>query len=458
MKQKMFRKRKRPFGKACRKGILVGTVALMLSAGFLPSEISFAKEKAYTIQMNAVPIIEILREGEPNTGGTPETSPSPEASPSPDLSPTAAASASPIPSPTEVPQTSVKIQMNYKTGKAIYSAGGGGSTKFYLSTNKKRTWELLDLHTNVIDLNGLLKSSDVKIYFKGNKDQEPVEVTLKGEKKGLKAAYTVVNGAGKVTLTGATGAVEYRIGKDGNWADWVDNNFTTAPYEITGVTLQYREKATEAERSGKIVSLKIPKRPAAPSVKVDGDKFVLTGMKPGTMQYRLNSTSNTAPWTTYQPADGKSKYLDLVTLLLPANTPVNTKIPGATIEIRTMATEKKPASAVRTIEIPAQRSAPTTATVRLEGTTLTCTDASSSNQYEYTMLHVGETLDLQKAKWTTVRSSKPVLIKKTGKAETIPGDTMVIRLKVVKDSVTKEEGLPSQYLTLQITSITPKTK
>ena len=72
------------------------------------------------------------------------------------------------------------------------------------------------------------------------------------------------------------------------------------------------------------------------------------------------------------------------------------------------------------------------------------------------MLHAGEVLDMQKAKWTTIRSSKSVLIKKTGKAETIVGDVMVIRVKLEKDSVTKEEGLPSQYLSMQITSVTPK--
>ncbi len=428
MKKSLFQNEKRKVQIAC------------LTLGLLCSGFALSEKSTYAMDTNTVLTGDILRE---TAGSQTSTTPTPGSS----------ASVSPSTTPTPIPQTSIQVTMNYQTGRVTYAAGAGGSTKFYLSTNKKKTWELLDVNPNSIDLNGLMKSSDVKLYFKGNKDQNPVELVLKGEVKGLKAAYSVVGGAGKITLTGAVGkgGIEYRIGKDGNWTTWVENSFQTAPYEITGITLQFREKATISERSGKIVSLKIPKRPTPPSVKVDGDKFVLTGMKNNTMQYRVNN----GQWITYIASDGKSKYLDIRSLLAPGTTD-NSRIPAGTIEIRTMATEKKVASAIRTIEIEQQQTAPTSATVELNGTTLTCKDASATKQYEYTMLHVGEVLDMQKAKWTTIRSSKSVLIKKTGKAETIVGDVMVIRVKLEKDSVTKEEGLPSQYLSMQITSVTPK--
>ena len=118
--------------------------------------------------------------------------------------------------------------MNYQTGRVTYAAGVGGSTKFYLSTNKILLKYLLSkpywypLHTLTFLTGQNLNKEVLKLdmlsglfFSQGNKDQNPVELVLKGEVKGLKAAYSVVGGAGKITLTGAVGkgGIEYRIGK-----------------------------------------------------------------------------------------------------------------------------------------------------------------------------------------------------------------------------------------------------
>lgn len=356
------------------------------------------------------------------------------------------------PEPTPAP-TSVVVRVDYTTGKLNVTAGTGNSTKLYFSTDKKKTWELIETG-GTIDLRPLIKSSAVVLYFKGNKDQEPVEFIIPAENKDLKVAYQVSGGTGIIVYTGNNRPMEYRVGTDGDWVNVpTDAPISTTLYEITGATLQFRTKAIVADRAGKIVSLKIPKRPKAPSVKVDGSKLVLTGLKAGAVLYRLNSNTE---WIPFNPADTKVKTLSLAEIILPPSAPDNARISSALIEVRSAATTKAPASAIKTIELDLQR--PASTTPKLEGITLTITDASTQMPYEYIVLHGNEKVDLLTAKWKSVTTSKPQVIKKCGKADIMLGDVIYVRLKAVKNKTTGEESLASTYSAYTVTSLTDTTK
>lgn len=373
------------------------------------------------------------------------------ASPAPTVTPEAATSLTPTVIPTPV-VNSVKVSVNYTTGILTVQAGPGGSNKLYFSTDKKKTWELIETMGGIIDIRSLIKSSAVALYFKGNKDHGPVEFVIPAEDKNLKVAYSVVNGAGTITYANASGQIEYRAGANEQWNNIPANGaISTQLYEVTGATLQFRIKATENVRAGKIVSLKIPKRAKAPTIKVNGSKLTFTGLKGGVTQYRINDNTE---WIPFGLNDTKAKELSIAALAIPIAVEQNIMIPKVTVEFRNIATAKSPASAIRTIELEAQRDAPTTAVVSLEGTTLTILDAASKNPYEILVMHIGEKPNLDKDKWKTVTSQKGQIIKKTGTADTIPGDLIYVRYKAGKDSLTGIESMASKYMVLEVKTIT----
>ncbi|MDF2544499.1 MAG: hypothetical protein K0S47_4217 [Herbinix sp.] len=336
--------------------------------------------------------------------------------------------------------SSITVKINYLEEIATLSPGSGNSTKFYISLDKMKTWELIEPY-GMMDISALLQAKSVELYFKGNKDANPVPVTLQGEENSLKVTYQIVGGEGRAVITNTTLPIEYRKGNNGAWKT-ASYSMSTTIYEIKGATLYFRTIATESKRAGKIVTFKVPKRPSAPSVKLDGSKLCITGMKSGEMLYRIGDSTS---WVPYATNDPKIKYLDLKSLFgssLPANTP----IPAGMIEFRTGPTDKKAASAVKVIEITQQPTVPDT--ISLSGTTLTILDSDKKRAYEYTIVKKNTSLNLQTARWTSVTSAKSVVIKGVE-----VGDKILVRLKSRTDSTTKQLILASTYKELPVTSI-----
>lgn len=335
--------------------------------------------------------------------------------------------------------TEVNVIIDYLEETAKVTAGSGGSKRFYVSKDKK-TWELITGDT--LDISTFLKTKETIIYFKGNKDITVREVKLAGEDSSLKGAYTVIGGVGRIELSGSTLPVEYRKGAHGSWKTYIPP-FFTAPYEAYGATIYFRTTGAATRRPGKIVSVKVPKRSSAPSVKVDGSKLYISGVKPGETLYR---TALKDEWTLI-PSDSQ-KTIDLKYFLAPTATP-NEPLPSGTIEFMTTYNDakKKVASAVKVIEVPAQPVKPTNIT--LTGTTLTVTDTNKRKYYEYTRITGPGTLDIKTAKWTSFTSAKPVIVK--GAAV---GDRIFVRAKSYTDTDTKQVVPASVYLELPaVTSI-----
>ncbi len=345
--------------------------------------------------------------------------------------------------------TSVSVTWNYLDETVTVNKGPGNSDRFYISLDKRKTWESIPIvggaagPAGQIDISAFLSSKAVVLSFRGNKDTNPVDITLMAEPNELKASYEVVNGEGRITYSGASGAVEYRKGSNGTWKT-ASNNMATSIYEVKGATFYYRTAATANIRAGKAITVKVPKRPAPPAVKLDGGKLALTGIKPNQTQYYSTIKGGWLPMTT----DPKAKSVSLYSLLeIPVS---NSYFPATMLEIRSSGDAKKPASGVRLLEILVQPTCPDT--IKLEGTTLTISDPQKRS-YEYTRATGNAPLNIATAKWTSISANKPVIVPKAA-----VNDVIYVRLKSTTDSKTREITPASTYKSFTVTSVTANKK
>jgi len=340
---------------------------------------------------------------------------------------------------TVVTGTQVKVVVDYLEETAVVTAGTGGSTKFYISTDNEKSWEMIETY-GIIDISTLLAKKEIIVCFKGNKDTVTNKVTLQAEDSTLKAAYVVTNGVGSITFS-TTAQLEYRKGANGNWKTVIDAS--TMMYEIKGATLFFRTPATTIKRAGKVISVKVSKRPAAPSVKVDGSKLIISGLNSGATEYRIGDSP---AWTPFKPTDTKVKALDLTALLV-TNAVANVAIPAAIIEFHTVGSGKKVSSVIKIVEIPLQLTMP--AVVSVSGSSITINDADTKKAYEYTLVKKTAVFSLTTAKWTQITSARVTVDKK---AEI--GDKILVRIKSTVDKTTKQVIPASTYIEITITSVT----
>ncbi len=347
---------------------------------------------------------------------------------------------------TPVPTSRVTVTIDYLEETARVTAGPANSTKFYVSKDKMKTWESIEPNSPM-DISAILSTKEVTLCFKGNKDTLPAEVVLQKEDSSLKAVYSVFNGAGRILLTGTNFPIEYRKNTSSQWKPVGSTTFLTALYETYGTTLYFRTTADVSRRAGKIVSVKVTKRPSAPSVKLDGSKLYITGLKAGETQYRVGDST---VWIDFAPADAKLKTKDLKDFL---GTESNSAIKAGVIEFRTKYDDgkKKLASSVRIIEVPAQPIAP--ANVTIAGTTITSQDTDKKKYYEYAVVTGTAALNAATAKWSSFTSAKPVIVKGAN-----VGDRIYVRAKSYTDKETKLVIPASLPRELPVMSITTPTK
>ncbi len=338
--------------------------------------------------------------------------------------------------------STVAYDLNYQNETLVVKPGAGGSTRFYISLDKQKSWENLD-PSGEVDLSMILSSKEVSVFIKGNKDTNPLEVKLMAEPNTIKAVYSIINGVGQVTCTTTGSAVEYRKGNYGIWKS-APAILYTYPYEVKGATLYFRSVALPGLRAGKIITVKIPKRPSQPSVKLDGNKLVITGIKANDTQYFNPSTGL---WE-YVTTNTKIKTVSLYTLAKLSAT-ANVPLPAMSLEFRSYVPNKKAISGVKLIDVPVQPTCPDG--IRLEGSTLTITD-TAKRAYEYFKVQNGVAFDITTVKWTTIQPNKAVIIPKAR-----VNDRIYVRLKSSVDKVTKVVTPASTYRNeFVVTSITVK--
>ncbi len=340
---------------------------------------------------------------------------------------------------TSVSGSVIDVVVNYIDETAVITTAPAGSTKFYISIDNKKTWE--DVGREV-DISGLLSTKAVDIYFKGNKDTGITKVTLMAEPNTVTAAYVVRNGAGYIDYKTTGTPVEYRKGSNGNWKT-PPVNFLTAIYEIKGATLQFRSAAVAGMRAGKIITVKIPKRPAPPSVKVDGSKLLISGIKANETQYY----DPVAGWK-YVTTDSKVKTISLYDLAKISSTAYTTPITAGAYEFRNYVPDKKVISGAKLLEVPLQPICPDT--IVIQGSTVTITD-TTKRAFEYCKLSSTTPYNASIMKWTAIQANKPTIIPKANVT-----DVIYVRLKSTVDKQTKVVTPASTCKVLYVTSITTK--
>ncbi len=351
--------------------------------------------------------------------------------------------------------TQVRVQIDYLEELAYITAGNGQSDKFYLSTDEKKTWEMLEITDErslqgamwrELDISTFLTAKPITLYFKGNKDGAPVAVPIQGEANGPTVTYKITGGIGRIEFSPVS-VVQYRKGTNGSWITVTPatNSISTSKYEVRGATLYFRIAPQTNTRASKIITVKIPKKPSGPSVKLDGGKFAITGLKSGVTQYRKGEDT---VWSTFTSTDSKVKTLSLYDLFA-GKVVSNNPLPAGVLEFRTVGTDKKLTSSVKVIEIPAQEII-NSAYVSLIGTTLKILDPDTKKPYEYTKVEKGAAFVPDKAKWTTINPGKAVIIPRIAVQ-----DTVYVRVKSRTDKATKQVIPASTYSQpYTITSIT----
>ncbi len=335
--------------------------------------------------------------------------------------------------------SAVNYSINYETQILDASVN---SARVYLSTDNEKTWESLEDSGYIVDISSLLKPKESYIYLKTSNSTASTRVTLMAEP--INDMTINVTGSGITYATNSGAVIEYQKGKNGPWITLgVNGTLNTKPMEIKGATIYFRTKAIPTRRAGKIVSVKISKKPSAPSVKFDGGKLSITGLKPG-MQYRT-PTSGWLPITLADRANSVSIYVYNGTTSI-TNATYASPFAATTLEFRVPPTDKKPASSSRVVAVPAQPSF--SGTVSLTNSTLKVI-GTTGKTYEYTVLEPNATLDLNKARWSSLALNKDIILKNVS-----VNQILFVRIKSYTDKATKLIVPASTVYTQTITGIT----
>lgn len=216
-----------------------------------------------------------------------------------------------------------------------------------------------------IDLSSFAVTKDVYLSVWGNVQDEPTLIKLPAAKTKMKAEVDVVNTTVKVNdITDKKNPVEITgtefCTTNGKWADYVSGTTVLTDYTALGATLRFRVKASAnkalaaaveigKDASGNAVKacvgvgnfasnelkVKIPKTANGPKATIDYNNRIVK--VPNTCEYRHQDPGKALGKFTAATGDAKTVMLNADDLLT-AN--------GAELDIRTAATDKKPASKI----------------------------------------------------------------------------------------------------------------
>ncbi len=242
-------------------------------------------------------------------------------------------------------------------------------------TVKDKEWVAFDYEGRVdVDLSSLAVAKDMYVHVRGNKNQEPVLVKIAASPSKLSGSFEPTGAEVTVSdIKDRKAPVELDdvecCTTNGSWQPVSEVDFTM--YQKRGATLRFRQAPSEAAKvlnqsenlgtdaagnavkaflaSGQFASrevkIKIPRIANAPKIKVDYDKQELT--VPVTCEYRItgNGDEELGSYNEVE-LDENDKPMKVAVQDL--------GVESGVIDVRVMATEKKPAS--RYVEIPYQSS------------------------------------------------------------------------------------------------------
>lgn len=314
-------------------------------------------------------------------------------------------------------------------------------TILYMSTSAAmKKWEFVQAEKNsdnliTLDISWVSMTKDYVLAFKGNYSSTPVQVTLPKQIANFKVTYNLYDGTIEEKNNPSERDVQWRKKDALSWNDYEEEMFEEeiSSFIANGATIVFRLKPVDGSldafgqldeglRPSKEVSLVIPKKIAAPIIKVNDSHATIPVTKG--MQYRyVDEDGNPDPSNPWIDVTA-SKEIPLSTIAYKAM--VETGAPeDVYIQFRTKATSAKQMSNVSTVTIPAQQNWTETdsascSVVYTSSTSfnLTISAASVTYPYEYCIItkddqKAGTTIDsFEEITWKQVTSKDPITVNK----------------------------------------------
>ncbi len=340
------------------------------------------------------------------------------------------------------------------------------NTIVYYSTDNTTWSEIEGGYDNTakaytLDISWLSATSDVTLYFKGDIVKTVKTITLPMQNSSINVEYDKVEGEFTFIEAEEADHFEWRKTTDYQW-NTVSFTETSTSYKsflttmenlrTKGAKLLFRTPQVIGTGSGDVgmrpsaeISITIPARPSAPTVKVNSSKLTLNTTK--SLEYY------DADGDFWIECDGAMAIEDIAPKALYENGGKS-----VTLLIRKSATANVPFSKTQKLIIPGQAEKPT-----IGGSTSDVTyyyvnsklvmqfnKASAANIYEYTIVREDRELDLARSSWKSVTSSALMTISKSVAPS---GCTIYIRKKGMDENTSKKISLilPSAINSFKVT-------
>jgi hypothetical protein len=323
----------------------------------------------------------------------------------------------------------------YSTDNTTWSEIEGG----YDNTTKAYT----------MDISWVSTTSDVTLYFKGDIAKTVKSITLPMQNSSINVEYDKVEG--EFTFIEAEGSdyFEWRKSTDYYW-NKVSFTESSASYKsflttmenlrVKGAKLLFRTPQVIGTGSSDVgmrqsseISITIPARSAAPTVKVSSSKLTLTTTK--SLEYYDTDGD------FWIECDGAMAIEDIAPKVLYENGGKS-----VTLLIRKSATANVPFSKTQKLIIPGQTERPTIGGSSSDVTyyyvnsklVMQFNKATATNIYEYSIVRENNELNPARASWKSVTSSKLMTISKTVAPS---GCTIYVRKKGTDENTSKNISL-----------------
>lgn len=323
----------------------------------------------------------------------------------------------------------------YSTDNSTWSEIEGG----YESTTKAYT----------LDISWVSAASDVTLYFKGDIVKTVKSITLPMQNSSINVEYDKVEGEFTFTEAEEADNFEWRKTTDYYW-NTVSFDESTASHKkfletmenlrVKGAKLVFRTPQVIGTGSGDVgmrpskeIAITIPARGAAPTVKVSSSKLTLNTTK--SIEYYDSAGG------FWIECDGAMAIEDIAPKALYENGGKS-----VTLLLRKSATATVPYSKTLKLTIPGQAEKPTIGGSASDVTyyyvnsklVMQFNKASATNIYEYTIVREGNELNLARASWKSVNSTKLMTLSKV----TAPsGCTIYVRKKGIDENSSKKVSL-----------------
>ncbi|MBP5304687.1 MAG: hypothetical protein J6Z02_02455 [Lachnospiraceae bacterium] len=338
-------------------------------------------------------------------------------------------------------------------GNLTLHIDGAGNNICYYSKDKNKWYEIEYIRAAggdlIMDISFVNANADTKIYFKGDKNEKVVTLTLPKKNAALKCKFDAADGSLEFDETEDATEFQWKKSTDIVWntvslyeSSASFRNFVNSLENLRfkGAKIIVRTPYKNGTgildtgyRTSKEITVSIPKRANAPTVSVN-----LTKLTVNTNDSQEFSLDGGLTWTD---CDKNMAVSDIL----------NGKASGS-VKIRKAATEKAGYSKSATLVIPERGAAPTGVSHYTENKmfVVQINGASVQEPYEYAVIKPGYSFDETSTPWRGISSSKPVKINKM----TAPaGSVICVRKKGKAANASKGIALtlPSKYTQIVVT-------